>query len=195
MLISCAGMKPPPAIAVKAVTVKAMAGTLAEACARSVCRTDVKELRLRTLTRGTVVLMTERFPYADDGQVSVFAGEAVVVDFASSKMISDPHFVRVVDRIDETRGRPRRGGRPTLSFQLNQDPDKPSMKLLIKSTLNVPIKFDANIFVPTVGGTKWTQSFTCPVDAGSSGTETWPYPIGMVVLTNFRIQPGRSTCE
>ena len=174
--------------------------SLARACARSVCRTEVKDLRLVTPDGEPVVIKTELFPYADGGRVSIFTGEAFVVDFADSRGVANPHFTQLLDRLEDTRGLKfaAPGTRPTMSFQLRQDADGPDTMLITNSTLNAVVKFDAEIFVPTPDGVMSMHTSTCPVIAGGGANETWPYPIAMVVLSNFRVLPMNArgfTCE
>lgn len=165
--------------------------SLEQICARSACRMEVKSLRLQTPEGGAITLMTERTPYADDGQVSIFPGEAFSVEFADMRSVGQPRFAKLLDRLDETRGVSfaKPGENPALSFQLRQDLDGPSMILTTKSTLDAMVKYDATIYVPGAGGMRQEHTSTCPVIAGGSALEMWPFPIRMVVLSNFRIVP------
>jgi hypothetical protein len=168
-----------------------VARDLAAACARSVCRTEVRQLNLNA-ENGRFELMTDLFPYADNGTVSIFPGEAIVVEFADNRSLNNPRFLRVVDQIDIA-GTPDRmtgaGDRPTMSFEFKQDPGKPKMTLQIKSTLDVFVKFDAFMWLPTPDGIRIGPTSSCPVIANGGNFETWPHPIAMLVLSNFRVQP------
>ena len=165
--------------------------SLEQICARSACRMEVKSLRLQTPEGGTVVLMTERSPYADGGRVSIFPGEAFSVEFADMRSVNQPRFGKLLDRLDETRGVTfaKPGENPALSFQLRQDSDGPSMILTTKSTLDAMVKYDATMYVPSANGMREEHTSTCPVIAGGSALEMWPFPIRMVVLSNFRVIP------
>jgi hypothetical protein len=172
---------------------------LAEACGRSVCRTELKPVRLRDLDGGEFEYPTEPFPYADSGNVSLFAGEAILLDFAADgSTVKDPHFVRVIDRVDTANVRGYGGAtanaakadpneRHTMSFEFRQEEGKPDMTLLVRSDLNVTVKFDALIWLPTRNGVRVTRTSMCPVFAGTVGHELWPQPIIMIAMTNFRV--------
>jgi hypothetical protein len=174
--------------------------SLEQACARSVCRTEAKPMRLRTPEGTTITLMTERFPYADGGRVSIFPGETFVVEFDDARRVNQPRFVSLTDKIDDKPGitLAPTGSKPTMSFELKQDADGPSMMLVTKSTLDAIVKFDATMYVPTGDGMRSEHTSTCPVIAGGGSFETWPFPIGMLVLSNFRVLPKDTknfTCE
>lgn len=171
---------------------------LAAACARSVCRTEVRQLNLNA-ENGRFELMTDLFPYADNGMVSIFPGEAIVVEFADNRSLNNPRFLKVVDQVDIA-GTPdpmaAAGTRPTMSFEFKQEPGKPNMTLQIKSTVDVFVKFDAFMWLPTPDGIRTGPTSSCPVIANGGNFETWPHPIAMLVLSNFRIQPPNSfTCQ
>ena len=172
---------------------------LAEACARSVCRTELRPIRLRDLEGGEFEYPTEPFPYADGGNVSLFAGEAILLDFAADgSTVKDPHFVRLIDKVDTSgvrgygaatanAGKAAPNERHTMSLEFKQDPGKPDMTLLLRSDLTFTVKFDALIWLPTRNGVRVTRTSMCPVLAGTAGFEFWPQPIIMIALTNFRV--------
>jgi hypothetical protein len=171
---------------------------LAEACGRSVCRTELKPIRLRDLDCGEFEYPTEPFPYADSGNVSLFAGEAILLDFAADgSTVKDPHFVRVIENVDTANVRGYGGPiaaakadpneRHTMSFEFRQEEGKPDMTLLVRSDLNFTVKFDALIWLPTRNGVQVTRTSMCPVFAGTVGHEIWPQPIIMIAITNFRV--------
>ena len=172
---------------------------LAEACGRSVCRTELKPIRLRDLEGGEFEYPTEPFPYADGGNVSLFAGEAILLDFAADgSTVKDPHFVRLIDKVDTAgvrgygaatanAGKAAPNERHTMSLEFRQESGKPDMTLLLRSDLNFTVKFDALIWLPTRNGVQVTRTSMCPVLAGTAGFEFWPQPIIMIALTNFRV--------
>jgi hypothetical protein len=175
---------------------------LAKACARSVCRTEAKPIRLRDVDGGEFEYPTELFPYADDGSVTVFAGEAIVLDFAADgSTAKDPHFVHVIDRVDTSniRGSRRTGTdttpaidpkeRQTMALEFKQEPGKPGMTLRLRSDLDFTLKFDALIWIPTRNGVQVTRTSMCPLLAGLAGYELWPHPIVMIALMNFHTLP------
>jgi hypothetical protein len=172
---------------------------LAEACARSVCRTELKPIRLRDNEGGEFEYPTEPFPYADGGNVSLFAGEAILLDFAADgSTVNDPHFVRVIEGVDTANVRGYGAAtanaakadpneRHTMSLEFKQEDGKPDMTLLVHSDLTFTVKFDALIWLPTRNGVQVTRTSMCPVFAGTGGYEFWPQPIIMIALTNFRV--------
>ena len=179
----------------------AAASDLAAACARSVCRTEVKRLTLNA-ENGRFEYMTDLFPYADSGTVSIFPGETIVVEFESDTAVSTPRFVKVTDHghdagTQEGMAVASPGAKPTISFEFRQDPDKPSMTLEVSSTLGTLVKYDALMWVPTPNGIRPARTSSCPLFA-ARGFETWPHPIVMLVLTNFRVLPregGTIVCQ
>ena len=75
----------------------AAAHELAEACARSTCRTESRELRLKSATGGEWGIKTQPFPYTDKGQILLYAGETIEVEFSADGTAMDkPRFLRVV---------------------------------------------------------------------------------------------------
>jgi hypothetical protein len=170
---------------------------LAAACGRSPCRTEVRALKL-SAENGRFELMTDLFPYADSGAVAIFPGEAFIVEFDDNRSVANPRFVRVVDSIDiAAMNSQSAGARPTMAFEFKQDPGKPNMTLEIKSTVDVHVKYDATMWVPTPNGMQMGHTSSCPVFANAGGIETWPHPIAMLVLTNFRVQSleGTFACQ
>jgi hypothetical protein len=173
---------------------------LAQACARSVCRTEAKRIRLRDTDGGEYEYPTELFPYADGGSVSLFAGEAIELDFAADgSTVKDPRFVRVIDRVDTANIRGYGGPtmntaqpadpkkRQTMSLEFKQEEGKPDMTLVLRSDLGFTVKFDALIWIPTGNGVRVTRTSMCPLFAGIGGFEVWPQPIIMIALVNFRV--------
>jgi hypothetical protein len=168
---------------------------LAGACASNPCRTETRDIRLNDINGGSYDFMTELLPYVDDGAVSLYSGETVEIDFAADgKAMDRPRFVRTVEdkaapgapppADDAQPDQPARGA---MRFQLKQTDGKADMTLEIKSDLGFIVKYDAVIFVPTPNGIKTMHTSSCPVISHGAGFETWPYPIMMIVLTDFRV--------
>jgi hypothetical protein len=173
-------------------TEAAHAKQLAEACARSICRTESRELRLKSTAGGEWGIKTQLFPYADNGQIVLYPGETIEVEFAADgKAMDKPHFVRVVEP-----GAPQNSSGNTntpapntaiMTLEFKQVDGKPDMLLTIKSTLGFLIKYDAQMFVPTKNGTQSIYTSSCPIVAKGSAFETWPHEIAMIVLHDFRV--------
>jgi hypothetical protein len=64
------------------------------------------------------------------------------------------------------------------------------MMLVFRSELGFPVKYDAAIVIPTKDGLRPARTSSCPVRAGLLGFEHWPFPIAMIVLSNFRAAAG-----
>ncbi len=165
----------------------AVARDLAAACARSPCRTEVRPLNLNAES-GRFELMTDLFPYVDNGAVAIFPGEAFIVEFPDNRSLGNPRFVRAVDSVDVAAMSGAIAGL-TIAFEFKQDPGKPDMMLQIKSTIDAHVKYDATMWVPTPNGMQVGHTSSCPIFAKTGGIETWPHPIAMLVLTNFRVLP------
>ncbi len=84
----------------------------------------------------------------------------------------------------------------TLFVYYRQIPNGASMILETGHNLEGTLKFDASIgrfgrqlFV-------YEHSSTCGAISGLGSLETWPYPLGPILLGNFRLLPGKvATCE
>jgi hypothetical protein len=173
---------------------EARAKALAEACARSTCRSESREIRLRSTTGGEWGLTTQLFPYVDDGQIILYPGETIEVEFAADgKAMDKPRFARVVGSSAVV---PPKEGVAVFSFELKQLDGKPDMMLTIKSTLGFPVKYDAHMFTFGKDGPQSAYTSSCPIIARGAAFETWPHEIGMIVLTDFRVvSQDRFVCE
>jgi hypothetical protein len=179
---------------------EAQAQHIAEVCAKTTCRTETHEVRLKTADGAGYALKTQLFPYEDDGTVILFPGEAVEFDLAADGMPMDvPHFVKVIDHVDTANvtGAPpseaeakKPGARAKLSVEFRQEADKPDMMLVFRSDLHVALKYNAIILAPTKDGLKSGRTSSCPVKAGLLSFEHWPFPIAMVVLSDFHVALG-----
>jgi hypothetical protein len=184
---------------------------LAEACARSVCRTESREVRLRMPDGGGIGFDTRLLPYADGGDVVLYPGDSVKFRFVvrGAAPLTGPEFVEldpadagVLGRHDpaaETEARTRsrtEAVEGTITFSFSQRDGEPDMTLNARSAFPITLKYDAVMFVPAQDGMRPQDTSSCPIFSGISGIEHWPHPIGMIVLTNFRIQPqNRTVCE
>ncbi len=161
---------------------------LASVCARIPCRTAIVEFRLTDDQGGTFILNTERLPYVEEGRVTLFAGETILVGFPPAG-VDNPRFLRAANGI--AAGPPR-----SIAIQLQQDAGKPDMILSVQSTLDTPLAFDASLFVPTPNGMGSRRVTSCLAAANGVTRQTWPYAIAMVVLNNFRVPvTGASDCR
>src|SRR5258706_11652601 len=180
----------------------ARAKSLEEACARTTCRTQSRELQFK-LSSGTVSMQTDLLPYADEGNIFLYPGDTIEFDFAAvGKSMDAPHFSRLVDRLEDPKlgngalvsANPRADSRANFSFQFAQDGTGVTLK--VKSDIGYHVKYDVIMFVPEKDGLKQSYTSSCPVIPYGSAYETWPHPIAMIVLTGFRVVPdGDYTCK
>jgi len=172
---------------------------LAEACARSTCRTESRELRLKATVGGEWGVKTQLYPYADNGQIVLYPGETIEVEFAADgKAMDKPRFLRVVEPgAGQSAANTKSADAATMRFEFKQTDNKPDMTLIINSALGFLIKYDAYMFVPTKDGMRSIYTSSCPIIRRGSAYETWPHEIAMIVLSNFRVVSDRDgvTCN
>jgi hypothetical protein len=176
---------------------------LAAVCAKVLCRKPGHVFQLHMADGKIFETTTEGYPYLDDkGAVLIYPGEtiAITLEMQGGGLRAQLTNVMGLDGpLDLPAGS---ASLSTLSFTLKQDP-KIGMMLTATNAINLAIKYDAQMFVPTPAGVKLVHTSICPLlppqgDAKTfSGLENWPYPIVMMVLSNIRVQPdGASrTCE
>jgi hypothetical protein len=175
----------------------------AAACAHLTCRTVARDLALRDKDGTPIHLNTATVPYVDDdGRVALYAGETVEISFPDRADLSHPKFVRVLDKIDETgvsgyrKDAAAPTGPATLMLQLKQDDGKPDMMLLLRNDTGVPLKYDAEMFVPTAQGVDRAHTSTCMLLPGTMGFESWPHPVAMLLLSGFhKVEPTQMRCD
>src|SRR5258708_6142120 len=161
----------------------ARAKSLEEACVRATCRTESRELQFK-LSGGTVSMQTDLLPYADEGNIILYPGDAFEVDFAADgKAMESPHFSRTLDQVEQTTS--QSGSRAKFSFEFRQTDT--GMMLQLRNDLGYRVKYDATIFVPEKDGLHEADTSSCPVIPHGTGSESWPHPIAMIVLSSFRI--------
>jgi hypothetical protein len=152
----------------------APARDLATICARTACRAAVTEFRLTDADGGTFILNTGLLPYVDEGRVNLFAGETLALGFDGT-----------TPRYRSATGRFERGAPGGIALHLEQQ-GRPDMVLSIESARDMALAFDATLFIPTPNGMAQRRLTNCVAAANSLTRETWPYPVAMVVLSNFR---------
>lgn len=174
---------------------------LATACARSVCRTESKEITLRAANNNVAVYNTQLLPYADDGTVAIYPGErfAVRMKIQGGKL-GQPVFEKLVDKMPEfgrgrdsdadAKGAPDTTTMPLealLYLEFRQDDDGERMTLQLQSEFPVAIKYDAIMMMVTPQGPRPSRTSSCPLFPGAGGIETWPQALSMMLLTNIRV--------
>jgi len=171
---------------------------LAQKCAKLSCRTESRELRLK-MSDGIASFQTELLPYADEGAVILYPGEAIEVDFPADGKALEPHFGKVVDRIDNPKvsngkrvaTEPRSDSRANFWFDFQQDGS--GMVLKLKSDLGYYVKYHAVMLVPERDGLRPVDTSSCPILSYGSAIESWPHPIAMIVLSDFHVVPDNNT--
>lgn len=178
---------------------------LTAACAKMTCRTAERRLQLLTKDGAIAKVMTAKAPYVDEkGNVSLYADEAIEISFADRNDLAHPLFVRVLDKIDLQGLKGYQPDSPPpdpatdaiLSLELRQEVAKPNMALTLRNETGVAIKYDVTMYVPTPQGMKPAHTSTCPLLPGTVGDESWPHPIALIVLSNFRrANSGQMVCD
>lgn len=175
---------------------------LAQICAQVACRPESKPITLRVKDGRTVEFQAQPAPYVHEGAIAIFPDEALIfsVSVADGK-VSAPVFLRVDDGSGApapkhdpaaTRAAERSAASATgmifLSFV--QQPGDPGMFLKIVNTLPVNLKYDAVMFgTDPINQSGPMPTSSCAVLSNFSVFESWPHPIMMLLLNNFRLEP------
>ena len=170
----------------------ARAKFLAEKCSVLACRTQSRELQLK-LDGGIATFQTELLPYADEGAVILYPGEAIQVDFPADGKAMEPHFGMTIDHIDGPKvvgGKrvptaPRSDSRANFWFDFQQEGT--GMLLKVKSDIGYNVRYRAVMLVPEKDRLKPVDTSSCPVISYGFVTESWPYQIAMIVLSEFHV--------
>ena len=156
--------------------------SLPEICAMVKCRSESRDVRLVATDGGSFGFKTQGFPYADPGgNVMIYPGEALEIEFDQND-IAHPKFVAVVPNASAS-------GPGTLTLEFAQTAGQPYMTLMLNNATGVALRYDATIYVPARDGMQIVRSSSCPVLNGMTNTESWPHPVVMLELSNFRIEP------
>lgn len=186
---------------------------LEEACARSLCRTELVDIILQGPDDKIVQYRTSPVPYTDEGTIAIYPGESFSVRISvEGKKVGPPVFVErfkgdppvgplghkpeaEMKALQDTKSMPEEG-MLYLTFKQEDNP-RGGMSLVVTSRLPVTIKYDAVMFIPTADGPRPARTSSCPVFSGASGFETWPQPLTMMLLTNIRVLDtgGNVACE
>ena len=120
-------------------------------------------------------------PYVTDkGAIVIFPGEQLAIAFAIEN-----------GKIVNAQPNPVGGSLPNAVEVSFKQTDSGMMMLTVANNLSKTVKYDATMKAPD-GRMVYTSS--CPVDAGLSNFESWPHPIKLLELSNFRFQDG-GACE
>jgi hypothetical protein len=180
----------------------ARAQALAEACARTACRAEAKEITLNAPGDRIARFRTEKIPYADGGSIAIYPGESFAVRIrVQGEQLGEPVFEQIFDgpspakllghhpdaeakALQDTKNMPVEA---LLYLYFKQDDKGPGMTLEITSALPVTVKYDAVMFAATPDGIRPAPTSSCPVASGIAALETWPQPLTMLLLSNFRV--------
>lgn len=156
--------------------------SLTEICAMVKCRAEARDVRLVAADGGSFAFKTQGFPYTDPGgNVIIYPGEALEVAFDQAD-IAHPTFAGVVPNASVS-------APGTLTLEFAQMAGQPYMTLMLNNATGVALRYDAMIYVPAREGMQVVRSSSCPVLSGMTNTESWPHPVVMVELSNFRVEP------
>lgn len=167
------------------------------ACPKQPCRKGGRTILLGLPGNQGVETKTHPYPYLD-GQDSLilYPGEMVTIGFnREGGTWGHPMLVRVTDPDGPVNLGTPAPAAATLSFALEQDQGKPNMMLIAANGIPAMVKYDVATYVPTDDGVQVDHVATCPLAArpgssgASSGFETWPHLVVMVVITNIRMMP------
>ena len=67
------------------------------------------------------------------------------------------------------------------------------MMLQLRNDLGYHVKYDATMLAPDKDGLQEVDTSSCPVIPHGAGTESWPHPIAMIVLSGFRVVADNET--
>lgn len=144
-------------------------------CSKAHCR-EARTVRVRREDGSTFEWNVPRLPIVTrDGLITVFAGEQVHVELTVDK---DALAVRAVPKVVRPKS--------TVSFRLTQT-DGTAMRLTVSHNLPANLKYSLGLMLPAGGGLQTAPS--CAAASGTVATETWPYPVFQVVITNLRFLP------
>ena len=170
---------------------------LAALCAKVVCRKVPRRVTLRMLDKTSLETETRQVPYFDDkGSLAIFSGETISLSYASDDTrLEHPALSSVVDPAGGVE-LPSAAG-VTISFKFEQMEGRPDMMLTLSNTTKARVKYDTVMFVPgsaANGGARVSHTSACPLlpppggVASFFGTEHWPHPIIMLLITGIRAQ-------
>jgi hypothetical protein len=116
----------------------------------------------------------DQVPYVKDGSVYIFSGEAfgIAVKTDGDK-ITDVSYEKDATKDDIL-----------LKFEQMSTGKTTMMMLTIQNKLKQDVQLDASMRLPKRDGAYKTSIL--PVLAGKSGFESWPHPIAVLELRNFR---------
>lgn len=90
-------------------------------------------------------------------------------------------------------------GPGSMRISYAQDPNRVIMVLRVAHNFPRMVKYDLLVEELRTEPAFFGRTVTCPVPPGRPALETWPFPIGRVILTNIRFVPegeeGQARCE
>ncbi|WP_443747770.1 hypothetical protein [Asticcacaulis solisilvae] len=188
----------------------------ADACQATACRTggfdavvlvDKDHYRTVPITHSPYVL--------PDGSILIFPGETIAIQFRrDGDTLSAPTFYRRfapalparIETGDKVGDDPANAGLPVIKGDVSKDkvaglpPDtlllsygqangQPGMMLFVDHTFARTLKLDATMSLIGKGRYEQRPTSTCPILPGVSSFESWPNPLGPMILKGFRLLP------
>jgi hypothetical protein len=160
--------------------------SLDEVCRVSRCHA-AKEVRLVLSNGQTTRMEIPRSPIVEDGTVSIYVGERVVV---SLEPAGGGAF-----RVTAPNEEPPKGKR--LELELKQEspkPGQPKVTLLVStSSLTQLVHFQAQMVVTP--GEPPRPTSICPLHPSVASYEMWPHPVRKLLLRNFVVVGENTPCK
>lgn len=173
MLIATALLAACASVSDRPVVLEADAAAIATMCAQAQCIHDVR-VELKQEDGSVFSEVYEAMPAVQESGVSVYAGNAVYfeADVVDGRLVN----MRLVKEVVN----PER----TVTSRLEQGEDG-HMMLITNNPFDKPLRIRMGIMPLSHDGLVRTSS--CPVIAGGSSFELWPYPIFQAFLADMRL--------
>lgn len=196
----------------------------ADACVAIACRAGGFDAVVRVDKDHYQTVPVTHSPYVlPDGEILMFPGETIAVQFTrDGDTLSAPVFYRrLAPRFPahiETDGKvtndSANAGLPAIKGELSKEKmadlpsntlllsygqadGQPGMMLTVDHNFPKALKLDATMFLIGKGGYEGQKTSTCPIRPGLSSVESWPNPIGPMLLKGFRLMSDsdKMVCE
>lgn len=182
------------------------AAALAAQCAKLACRKGDQTVEMRMDAQRGIRFKAQPLPYIDsNGAVILYPGEAITISLAEENgKLAVPRLVSVTMPTGpvDLGALADPAATNTVTFALTQDIGKPDMQLVATNRTKLLLKYSATMGLPSESGMKPARTSICPLfpatlPEGFAGHETWPHPIGILILSNLHIIPqgGPMNCD
>ncbi len=145
-------------------------------CETANCRKNVK-ISLKKKDGSTFTFAKSlTTPVVQSGFITILAGETIYLEAEAGA--NGPINLEVVDKIENPEA--------TITFEFKQNPDigdGTNMILKVENPFDRAIRYRLGLMTPDSGDVYATSS--CPVRAGISIIEMWPYPIFQLIFSEI----------